>query len=76
MSSAPPFFKATTPDGRWAVIVELEPPTKDFPGEWFSCLVVRDGVHVTESLLTDQQSKMLRWVKRQMKTVMQRSVSA
>lgn len=73
---APPFFRAVSPDNRWMVTVEVEPPSDDVPGEWFSCYLTLDGETVLESLVTDNQEKMLKWVRRQMEAAMRRCVRA
>lgn len=73
---APPFFRAVSPDNRWSVTVEVEPSSKEYPGEWYSCYLTLDGETVLESLVTDNQEKMLRWTKRQMENAMRRCVRA
>lgn len=73
---SPPFFRAVSPDNRWTVTVEVAPASKDVPGEWFSCFLTLDGETVVESLVTDRQDQMLRWVKRQMESAMRRCVHA
>lgn len=62
-----PFFRATTPDGRWTVSVEQE------DGRWFFASVALDGSNVTDSLTTDDPEKLIRWTKRQMEQAMRRT---
>ena len=64
-----PFFKATTPDGRWAVTVEV---TVDLPGEWFTGMVTLDGKIVTDTLTTDDSARLIRWARKQMADAMRR----
>ena len=70
---AQPFFKARSPDNRWSITVEVE---REPDADWFSCFVTLDEETVIESLVTDSQEKMLKWVRRQMESAMRRCVHA
>lgn len=68
------WFKATTPDGRWSVVVDVLPQQGEFSeGEWFEAWVVLDGKNVIESLTTDSQKRLLNWCERQMVAAMRRN---
>jgi len=74
---AEPLFRALTPDGR--VSVEVRVPNEspeDGVGVLFTCLVTVDSKTVMEELVTDDQQRMLSWVKRQMTEAMRRSAIA
>jgi hypothetical protein len=67
MSDAEPPLRLLTPDGRWVIEVsQLE------SGQ-FSVLVILDGTTTTESLFTDDSTKVLSWAERQMREAMRRS---
>lgn len=70
---AQPFFKARSPDNRWSVTVEVE---QEDGRDWFSCFLTLDDETVLESIVTDSQEKMLKWVRRQMESAMRRCVHA
>jgi hypothetical protein len=61
------FFKATTPDGRTAVIVEHR------DDESFYCTVVLDGRDVLEVFETMDMQKMAIWTRKQMLEAVRRS---
>ncbi len=68
-----PFFKASTPDGRWVVQCSVEPPPEGAEGTWFGATVTLDDKSVTDSLVTDNPQKLLRWARQQMTEAMRRS---
>jgi hypothetical protein len=67
MTAPEPPLRLLTPDGRWAIEV-----SQTEQGQ-FCVLVILDGAHTMESLLTDDSDKAITWASRQMREVMRRS---
>lgn len=66
-------FRAVTPDDRWAVSVSTS-PEGEHTRYW--CAVTLDERHVTASINTLSQERMLTWVQKEMKEAMRRCVTA
>ena len=68
-----PLFKATTPDGRFSVTVLVPEGAEEAEAILFKCSVTLDEKDVIEELETNDQDKMLSWMKRQMTEAMRRT---
>lgn len=70
-----PFLKATTPDGRICISVLVPEGAEEAGSEpvLFKCAVTLDGKNRIEELETEDQEKMISWVRRQMKEAMRRN---
>lgn len=70
-----PFFRAVTPNDRWAVEVweTARPPESSDTEAWYRGTVTLDGRMVVESITTPDTDKLLNWARRQMVEAMRRS---